>query len=397
MELDIKKLRKVGYFKPPKKIEKYEQKTGSKFKCDYHIHSYFSHDGKSEPEAIIKKASLNNIKYIAVTDHNTLSFPIESINEYGGFADSVFVDVSHNVKLIPAIEVTSRVELSSGKQKKVHIGVYAPDLSNKTFMRYIKIKDENQKNIDTYYFTAIEKCLNCQFNLDTVKLYLSNLKNKPDFKYVEKEDILKYCKNIAGEVAVKNKTNKISEIDLSTSQKRKEFVEKVDYILKNVKHPVKFNIDAVELIQKANFAGGITVLMHPNATFDSQEELDEVRNILYSNGLYGEEKIYSNIKTMNKLTQPVGYGVSGGSDSHNVYTKKLANVDGIELYANNFSITKKLEMLEEKRAQNPNRANKKIADVSYIKYEPRFIDDKTPTEVMKDFELQKKTQEIEKE
>ena len=164
-------------------------------------------------------------------------------------------------------------------------------------------------------------------------------------------------------------------------------------------HPSKFNIDAEELMQKAGYAGAITVLMHPNATFDNQEELDEVRKKLYSWGLFGEEKIYANKETMAKLTQPKENGVSGGTDSHNVYTKKLAIVDGIQLYADMFSITKKLEELEEKRKQNPKREDKEIADVSYIKYVPKYQNNMTPQDVMNKYKkitLAKKTEELEK-
>ena len=394
----FEKLKYVNMYKPARKLDAFEQKTGSSFKCDYHIHSNLSMDGKTEPQAIIKRAQKYNIKYIAVTDHNTLEMPIDEISKNCKYADSVFVDVGNGVKLIPAVEVTARIQLSSGKNKTVHIGVYAPDLSNKAFLRYVKIKGENERNIDYNYFISIEKCLKCNFNRDAIDRYKKYLENTDEeFKYFEREHIVDYCKNIL----IKNNTSEyINNIDLTTDAKQKEFIKKVEYILKNTMHCSKFNVDAVELIQKANFADAITVLMHPNATFNNQAELDEARNILFSNGLYGEEKIYADRKTMAKLTQPVENGVSGGTDSHN--SKPFAIVDGIFLKSDMFPITKKLEDLENKRAQNANRSAKKVADVSEFKFRVRYFNNLTPTQVMYNYNIDKKkqvaskTEEVEK-
>ena len=392
MTIDINNLKKLNYFKPAKNINSFEQKIGgSHFKCDYHVHSSFSHDGVTKPKALIKHAEINNIRYIAITYHNTLNFPIEKLEEFGGFPDSVFIKVGDKVKIIPAVEVTSRVLLKSGKYKTIHIGVYAPDLSNRNFMRYIKLKEENEKNIDYNYFIAVEKCLGCVFNRGAIKSYMNHLiQNEDGFRHFEKEHIFNFCKS----VIEKGNYHLIENIDLNSKQLRKDFLDKVKYILDNTLRTGKFHVESQELIEKATLAGGITVLMHPNVTFDNQDELDEVRNMLYPLGLYGEEKIYADIATMNKLTQPAEKGVSGGTDSHVVYSKKLANVDGIELYADMFSITKKLEELEEQRAKNPNRTNKKIADVSYIKYQPRFVDHKTSEEIMKEYNISKKNEKF---
>lgn len=66
-------------------------------KVDFHVHTSAS-DGILSPAQIIERAKMNNIKYLAITDHDTLS----GLDE--GFSESI----KQNIKLIPGIELSTQ-------------------------------------------------------------------------------------------------------------------------------------------------------------------------------------------------------------------------------------------------------------------------------------------------
>jgi predicted metal-dependent phosphoesterase TrpH len=66
-------------------------------KCDFHIHSYYSYDGSSSPEEIIKDAIKKGIDCIAITDHEEIKGAMEAQKKA---ADSILI--------IPGIEIKSR-------------------------------------------------------------------------------------------------------------------------------------------------------------------------------------------------------------------------------------------------------------------------------------------------
>ena len=56
-------------------------------KVDFHVHTSAS-DGTLSPAQIIERAKMNNIKYLAITDHDTLS----GLDEW--FSESIKEDIT---------------------------------------------------------------------------------------------------------------------------------------------------------------------------------------------------------------------------------------------------------------------------------------------------------------
>ena len=66
-------------------------------KSDFHIHTTFS-DGTLSPTDVIKRAHKNNVKVLAITDHDTLTGLNEAIEE----------SLKYNITLIPGIELSTQ-------------------------------------------------------------------------------------------------------------------------------------------------------------------------------------------------------------------------------------------------------------------------------------------------
>ena len=66
-------------------------------KSDFHIHTNFS-DGTLSPSEVVQRAYINNVKVLAITDHDTLTGLDEAINE----------SFKHNIMLIPGIELSTQ-------------------------------------------------------------------------------------------------------------------------------------------------------------------------------------------------------------------------------------------------------------------------------------------------
>lgn len=66
-------------------------------KSDFHIHTSFS-DGTLSPTEIVQRAFKNNVKVLAITDHDTLTGIDEAIEE----------SLKHDIILIPGIELSTQ-------------------------------------------------------------------------------------------------------------------------------------------------------------------------------------------------------------------------------------------------------------------------------------------------
>ncbi|MCQ2969763.1 MAG: PHP domain-containing protein [Clostridium sp.] len=64
--------------------------------CDLHTHSTAS-DGTSSPSEVVKRAKVANVKYLALTDHDTFS----------GIEEALKVAKELNIELIPGIEIST--------------------------------------------------------------------------------------------------------------------------------------------------------------------------------------------------------------------------------------------------------------------------------------------------
>lgn len=82
---------------------------------DLHAHSNRS-DGKDSPSELVRKASANGIKVLAITDHDTTD----------GWDEALTAARSQGIGLIPGIEVSTRSSVE-GRSISVHILAYLPN------------------------------------------------------------------------------------------------------------------------------------------------------------------------------------------------------------------------------------------------------------------------------
>ncbi|NRY62380.1 PHP domain-containing protein [Clostridium beijerinckii] len=66
-------------------------------KVDFHVHTSSS-DGTLSPKEVVKRAHDNNVKYLAITDHDTLSGLDQAIEE----------SLKYDITLIPGIELSTQ-------------------------------------------------------------------------------------------------------------------------------------------------------------------------------------------------------------------------------------------------------------------------------------------------
>ena len=85
------------------KISLKEKKVNNMKYADLHIHSNYS-DGVKSPEEIIKTAIKDNIKYISITDHDSISSQYVTKNNY------------KEINIIPGIELSTEY-----KEMELHI------------------------------------------------------------------------------------------------------------------------------------------------------------------------------------------------------------------------------------------------------------------------------------
>jgi predicted metal-dependent phosphoesterase TrpH len=66
-------------------------------KSDFHIHTNFS-DGTLSPAEVVQRAYKNNVKVLAITDHDTLT----------GLEEAIYESLKYNIMLIPGIELSTQ-------------------------------------------------------------------------------------------------------------------------------------------------------------------------------------------------------------------------------------------------------------------------------------------------
>ena len=92
-------------------------------KIDLHCHSFFSGDGVSSPEQLIKAARKNGLNGFAITDHNTCDAINYMLDKGLMRADGLPVD---NFLIIPGVEVTT------AEGHLLCIGAVLPDLKGRS-------------------------------------------------------------------------------------------------------------------------------------------------------------------------------------------------------------------------------------------------------------------------
>jgi len=243
---------------------------------DFHIHSTNS-DGSDTPEEIFKRAKEKNIKFISITDHDTLD----------GIKENKILAKKYNINYIPGLEVSA---YDYPNNRKCHIvGLYVEKgcdfldnmIEKTSFLRH-------QTSVK-----QIMKLSELGYDID-FKEIIEERKSKVIFKQHIMKSLIKkgYAHNIYGEFYKKMFKNN-GPLDI-----------KIQY---------PSHIEAIKAVKKS---GGLPILAHPT----QYENLINIKNMVNS-GLAGIEWDYPSVsEEEKKIIASVGEKykllLSSGSDYH---------------------------------------------------------------------------------
>lgn len=242
--------------------------------ADLHIHTNFS-DGTYTPSEVVEKASKEQLRCIAITDHDTTD----------GIVSALEAGLDRGIEVLPGIELSCE---ANGKD--IHILGYCFDHRSAALREQLRVMQEAR--------------------VDRMHGMITRL-NDLGFRDIAFADIKAVSGNTSiGRVhlalAMVNKgivKNYYEAFDLYLGEGKPVYVDKY----------YQAPADAIALIRNA---GGVAVLAHPMITL-----VDELIPSMAKAGLQGLEAYYHNAtKTVTKfyvsLARKYGLLLTGGSDSH---------------------------------------------------------------------------------
>lgn len=250
-------------------------------KIDLHVHTMMS-DGTCRPEEIIELAAKNNVKVVAITDHDTidaLEKAAEEAQKYG-------------VRFLRGIEFTCPYV----EGRLLHILGIGIDTENEVFKKaYIRMKENKQK--------ALGHILDI-LNAKGIHISIQELRANAITQYLDRVDIVRYL---------------LSEGIVTTS------VEGWNKYLDPIPYGEDELIGVEEAFRIIEQAGGVSVLAHYTKKIGlygyTKEEVEEHIKYLKSRGLRAIERYYPSfteeeIQFADYLINKYNLLPSGGTDFH---------------------------------------------------------------------------------
>ena len=249
--------------------------------ADFHTHTNNS-DGLLTPEELVNLATKNKVKYLTITDHDT----IDGIKEAKKIAKK-----QTNIHIISGIELS--VDLLD---EDIHIlGIGINESEQNLISELIMLKEAREVRANKIIEKLSEK---------GIKIEIQEIK-----KNIGKATIGR--PHIAQEMVNKNYVATVQEAFDNYLSK--------SYIA-NIKRYKLSSKKAIEMIKKS---GGLSFLAHPTYI----KRFDEIINILSQEGLFGIEAYYKNYdtKTVNEMldiAEKYKLYPIGGSDYHGIHGNK---------------------------------------------------------------------------
>ena len=251
------------------------------YKIDLHVHSNIS-DGSYTPKELVKFAVKENIKAIALTDHDS----IEGINEASKIAKM------NNIDFLNGIEISSLYK----EGRILHILGIGINIETEEFVHaYTNMKKAREDGVK-HILDKIEE--------QGIYIDVNTLREKALGKYLDRYDIYRYF------------------IENNICNSAQEIWDKyLDPILYGEGELIKTE-DALNIIKKS---GGLSFLAHYNKEIGlkgfTKEEIEEEIKYLISVGLDGVERYYpsfeeNDYKFLDYLIKKYNLKISGGTDFH---------------------------------------------------------------------------------
>lgn len=286
---------------------------------DLHMHTKFS-DGTDTIEEIIDKWIDNNLKYVAITDHDNID-GVTYLNNHQDLIDKL---KENNIKFIHGCEFSSFIDTYP-----IHLLGYNFDLDNRNILDVIA----KGKTLRFEKFRCRIHALKEQFDIEFSENSLKEMGENVDF--IGKPIMAKYMLN-----------DGICD----------NYEDCFKKYLNNLKlKTVETRIDAREVIPALINANGICVWAHPLGGIGekriSYEEVESIIQRLIPLGLKGLECYYnmystSEIENLLKISNKYNLYISAGSDYHggnkNVKMRELSCGCEIDINCDKATIIKYL-------------------------------------------------------
>lgn len=249
---------------------------------DLHTHSYIS-DGSCSPTEVVKAAKKNNLRAIALTDHDSIA----------GLKEALISAQKYNIEIIPGIEISSLYKNGI----IIHILGLGIDMNNKYFLSsYTKMKKAREN--------SVPKILQILKNKHGLIIDINDLYKARYDEYLSRYDIYRYI--LENKICMESQ--KIWDIYLDPIPYEQDELISVN--------------EAIEMIHQA---GGLSFLAHYNKKIGlgnfNNYEIEKHIQYLLSLGLNGVERYYpsfnnNDYKFLDYLINKYNMSYSGGTDYH---------------------------------------------------------------------------------
>ena len=245
---------------------------------DLHIHSVFS-DGTNTPEELVGMAEQQQLKAIALTDHDTV----------GGLEPLFRAAETSSVEVVPGIELSAECDRGTMHILGYFIDPTCDDLLEKISKVRIGREQRNHeilKKLNKLGFVLMWSDVVSEAGADVV--------GRPHFaEALVKKGLVK---------------NRKAAFDLLLAKGRPGYAERYRYTA----------LECIELIRRA---GGVSVLAHPATLFMPDRQLKTLVKELAGYGLGGIEAYYAehhpeNIRKFRDWAGEFGLICTGGTDYH---------------------------------------------------------------------------------
>ncbi len=253
---------------------------------DLHCHSTAS-DGSLTPAALVREGRTQQLKAIAITDHDTVE----------GAAEALAEAAKQGFELVPGIEISA--DVSSGT---MHIlGYYVDHTATKLLAALRRLQDARETR--NHQIVKRLRAMDMEITYDDLlRVSEDGQVGRPHFAQVLVEK---------GIVRTPQEA-----FDMYLKKGRPAYVD-------------KFRFDPIEAVQLIREAGGTPVLAHPSSLRKSSEGLEETISRLQRAGLDGLEVFYSEhtpeqTRYYQNLCNKFGLLATGGTDYHGSYKPDIA-------------------------------------------------------------------------
>ncbi len=254
-------------------------------KADLHCHTTIS-DGSLGISDIIKQADRDDVRYLAITDHDSLA----------SLSRSAVLGKRYNVTVIPAAEFSA---FDSARGRKVHILCYMPEKPDRLEGLCLRTSEGRMKLGKSIAMRVLEKY---PITLESILRYSAGSKAIYKCHIMHALMDYGYTTNLYGDV--------YDEI----------FDAKNGLCASQVRQEADFYPDVRFVTTLIKASGGISVMAHPKV-YDSMDLLEELAT---EGAIDGAEVWHSSADEtfrdqVTELAEQYGLITTGGSDFHGFY------------------------------------------------------------------------------